>query len=183
MGKERTKGFVFMASSLDGFVSREDHSIDWLMKYDSEGEDQGYDAFIKNIDVIVMGSGSFKTVLGFGQWPYKLPVIVMSSSLVHQDIPDNLKEKVTLSTLSPDKLMESLFKKGIINAYIDGGKLVQSFIHEGLIDEITITIIPILIGNGKRLFGKLNKDVDLKLIYSKTLKPGFVQNHYAVLKQ
>ena len=77
--------------------------------------------------------------------------------------------------------MQLLYKKGLKKAYIDGGKLVQSFINDGFVKEITLTQIPILIGQGKRLFGELDKDIDLKLINSKPMKFGFIQNHYEVL--
>ena len=170
-----------MAMSLDGFVARQDHSIDWLMKYDTGGEDQGYDDFISKIDVLVMGSGSFKTVLGFGTWPYKIPVYVMSSSLTEEDIPENLTDKIEITNLGPSELMQQLYLKGLKRVYVDGGKLVKSFIHEEFIKEITITTIPILIGSGKRLFGEIERDIDLELISTKAFKLGFVQNHYHLI--
>lgn len=183
MEKKHAIGYVFMAMSLDGFVAREDHSIDWLMKYDTGEEDQGYDDFIANIDVLVMGSSSFKTVLRFDTWPYQLPVYVMSSTLTNNDVPKNLTGKVEIISLSPLEIMYYLYEKGLKNAYIDGGKLVQSFMSHALISEITITQIPILIGSGKRLFGELVHDIDLELLNSKTFQLGFVQNHYRVIKK
>lgn len=181
MKNEHATGYVFMASSLDGFVARQDHSLDWLMKYDTKGQDHGYNDFIANMDVLVMGSGSFKTVLGFDQWPYQLPVFVMSTSLTQEDIPKDLVNKVTITNLNPLELMESLYVKNLKRVYVDGGKIVQSFIREELVKEITITHVPILIGDGKRLFGDIQKDIDLELITSKKLIPGFVQNHYHVV--
>jgi len=181
MKTKLTGGYVFMAASLDGFVARENHSLDWLMKYDTSGEDHGYKAFIKTIDVLVMGSGSYKTVLSFDSWPYEMHVFVMSRTLSQKDIPEALKNKVTITNLTPRNLMDFLYSEGMEKAYVDGGKLVQSFISDGLIDEITITHIPILIGTGKRLFGSITEDVDLDLVSSKILKPGFVQSFYKVL--
>lgn len=174
-------GYVFMASSLDGFVARQDNSLDWLMKYGVDENDNSFVEFTKNIDVLVMGSGTFKTVLGFEQWPYKMPVYVMSRSLTQDDIPEALQNQVSINALNPKELMLFLYKKGLNNAYIDGGKLVQSFMNDGLIKEITLTQIPILIGQGKRLFGELDNDIDLELITSKPMKFGFIQNHYQVL--
>jgi dihydrofolate reductase len=62
-------GHVFMATSLDGFVARKDHSLDWLMKQNTHGEDHGFDDFMTSVDGLIMGSGSFKTVLAFESWP------------------------------------------------------------------------------------------------------------------
>jgi len=182
MEDNNTKGYVFMASSLDGFVARQDHSLDWLMKYDTGNEDQGYDHFISKIDVLVMGSGSFKTVLGFGSWPYQIPVYVLSNKMKQEEIPAELQDKVIITNENPKSLMQFLYKKGYQNAYVDGGKVVHSFLKEGLIQEMTITQIPILIGDGKRMFGDLENDIDLKLLSSKVFeKCGFVQTYYAVV--
>lgn len=183
MKDKYAKGYVFMASSLDGFVARQDNSLDWLMKYGVDENDHSFEEFTKNIDVLVMGSGTFKTVLGFEQWPYKMPVYVLSSRLTQDDIPQSLQKQVTIKALNPKELMKFLYEKGLKKAYIDGGKLVQSFINDGLIKEITLTQIPILIGKGKRLFGELDKDIDLELINSKPMKFGFIQNHYKVFNK
>lgn len=181
MEDKYSNGYVFMASSLDGFVARQDNSLDWLMKYGVDEDDNSFEEFTKNIDVLVMGSGTYKTVLGFEQWPYKMPVYVLSRSLTQDDVPESLQKQVIIKALKPKVLMQLLYKKGLKKAYIDGGKLVQSFINDGYVKEITLTQIPILIGQGKRLFGELDKDIDLKLINSKPMKFGFIQNHYEVL--
>lgn len=174
-------GHVFMAMSLDGFVAREDCSLDWLMKQKTDGDGDAYENFVASIDGLVMGSGSFRTVLGFGTWPYEKPVIVMSQSLAQDDIPVKLRNKVRLSRLEPKELLDSLAIEGWKRAYIDGGKIVQSFIKEALIDDMTVTIVPILIGTGRKLFGDSGRDIDLKLIDVKPLKSGLVSMHYKVL--
>ncbi|MBF0379570.1 MAG: dihydrofolate reductase [Magnetococcales bacterium] len=174
-------GHIYMATSLDGFVARNNHSLDWLMKQKIEGEDHGFDDFMDSVNGIIMGSGSFKNVLTLGPWPYKKPVIVMSRSLVDEDIPTELKGKVRLTQLSQQELMLSLEKEGWKRAYVDGGKLVQSFIRSGLIQDMTITSIPILIGDGLRLFGPVDNDIDLELTKSESFSSGLVQNHYKIL--
>ncbi|WP_024769352.1 dihydrofolate reductase family protein [Aquimarina macrocephali] len=174
-------GYVFMASSLDGFVARQDNSLDWLMKYGIDENDNSFEKFTKNMDVLVMGSGTYKTVLGFGQWPYKMPVYVMSRTLTQENVPESLQASVTINSLDPKKLMQFLYEEGLRKVYVDGGKLVQSFISNGLVSEITLTQIPILIGKGKRLFGEIESDIDLELMSCKPMKFGFIQNHYKVL--
>ncbi|WP_164661413.1 dihydrofolate reductase family protein [Tropicibacter sp. Alg240-R139] len=177
-----TTGHVFIATSLDGYVARPDHALDWLMKQPTvEGDDGGFSAFFDTVDGLIMGAGSFRTVAGFGKWPYTKPVIVMSHSMVSDDIPDDLKSKVELSQLEPAALMESLDARGWSRAYVDGGRLVQSFLRAGLIADLTITQVPILIGQGIPLFGELDRDIDLKLAGAKTLTSGMLQTTYRVL--
>ena len=173
-------GHVFIAMSLDGFVARKDHALDWLMKYQVEGEDQGYESFVADMDGLIMGSGSFKNVLSFGEWPYSKPVIVMSQSLDQEQIPEVLRDKVRLSRLTPVELMTSLDIEGWKRAYVDGGLLVQSFIRAGLVQELTITLIPILIGEGRPLFGAVDGDIELTLAGTTSFPSGFVQNRYIV---
>lgn len=175
-----TSGHIFMAMSLDGFVARENFDLDWLMKQKTEGEDHGYDAFMASVDGLVMGSGSFRTVLGFDAWPYEKPVVVLSNTLGNDDIPDDLRGKVRISSLTPRELMADLSEQGWTRAYVDGGKIIQSFLRAGLIKEMTVTIVPILIGQGKRMFGPLEADIDLRLLETKSFESGLVSSRYAV---
>lgn len=176
-----TTGHVFIATSLDGFVARQDHSLDWLLKQpDAEDDDGGFTAFMDSVDGLIMGTGSFRTVLGFGQWPYTKPVVVLSNSLSEQDIPEELKDKVRLSTAAPADLMQELQEQGWTRAYIDGGRMVQSFLRQGLIADLTITTVPILIGSGIPLFGSLDQDIDLQVASSRILPTGMVQTTFQV---
>ena len=126
---------VMMAMTLDGFVARRDHTLDWLMKQTTDDEDHGFDAFMAGVDGLVMGSVSFRTVLGFGQWPYSKSVIVMSRTMSDQDVPEELKTKVSIADLEPATLMESLELRGWKRVYVDGGAVIRSFLREGLIRE------------------------------------------------
>ena len=184
MDKNNTpKVSVFIATSLDGFISREDGSIDWLIKLQEtapQGEDCGYKEFISSIDTIIMGQNTFEQVLTFENWPYKgKDLIVLSSKFV--TIPDKLKKSVTYSSNSPKNILSELFKNNSKGVYVDGGITIQSFLSDGLIDEITITTIPILLGRGKPLFGILKKDIHLELIQSKSYPfGGFIQTKYKI---
>ena len=174
-------GHVMMALTLDGFVARKDHSLDWLMKQNTEGEEHGFAAFLDDIDGIVMGSGSFRTVLGFGDWPYEKPVIVLSSSLTEEDIPSRLAGKAEISALPPKELMKDLNKRGWHRVYVDGGAVVQSFLRLGLIDDFKLAIVPVLLGGGIRLFGDLNSYIDLELTYTNAFPSGLVELRYKVI--
>jgi dihydrofolate reductase len=162
-------------------VARLDHQLDWLTKQATDGEDHGYEAFVAGVDGIVMGRGSYENVLSFGEWPYQKPVIVMSQTLSQDDLPAELRDRVRLGCLSPADLMKSVHLEGWARAYIDGGKLVQSFINEGLIEDLVVTTVPILIGSGRRLFGDLGGDIDLELLASRSFKSGLVQSRYRIV--
>ncbi len=175
-----TTGHIMMAMTLDGFVARKNHTLDWLEKQDTAGEDHGFTEFMESIDVIVMGSGSYKTVLGFGEWPYTKPVVVLSRSLTQADIPDDLQDKVEIMSNEPIDLMKALGEHGIKRVYVDGGAIIQSFLREGLIRDMKVAIVPILIGDGIRLFGELAKDVDLALESVSDFKSGLIQMQYRI---
>ena len=170
-----------MAMSFDGFVARQDHALDWLHKQNTEGEDHGYDDFFASIDGLVMGRGSFETVLAFEEWPYPKPTYVMSKSMIQQDVPEKLIGKVNITDLEPKELFRSLYEKGWKRAYVDGGHVVHSFLRAGLIEDMIVALVPILIGEGRRMFGNLEADIDLQLIQSKSFNSGLVQNHYKIL--
>jgi len=172
---------VFIATSLDGYISRPDGSIDWLEeanRHVPKGEDCGYGTFIGGIDALVMGRRTFEQALAFDPWPYAKPVTVLSRSDLR--IPAAAAGKASLSSESPRALIERLSRQGAKHVYVDGGLTIQSFLAAGLIDEITITVIPVLLGAGRALFGPLAEDVKLDHLSTKTYDFGFVQNRYRI---
>ena len=174
-----TTGHVFIATSLDGFVARKNHNLDWLMKQQTAGADHGYKDFMASVDGLVMGRGSYETALTFDDWPYSKPVVVMSKTLSAADIPEPLRDKVQLTKLDPPELMQSLQSEhDWSRAYIDGGRVVQSFIRCGLIEDIVMTLVPILLGDGIRLFGEIDADIDLELLGAEAFESGLLQTRY-----
>ena len=174
---------VFIATSLDGFIARKNGDLDWLDKASeqvSEDEDTGYYKFLDTIDAIIMGSNTFSKVLSFGiDWPYEKEVIVLSKSM--NSVPSTLPNTVSLSSESPAELCIRLEANGYKRLYVDGGSLIQSFLQKKLIDEITITTIPVLLGSGIPLFRDFTADIHLQLKDSKAYNFGFVQTTYRVV--
>lgn len=177
-----TKVSVFIATSLDGFIARTNGSIDWLNDANAtvpEGEDCGYQAFMASVDVLIMGRKTYEQVLSFGEWPYgQTRVIVLSRSPIQ--FPDKLPAYIAHSAETPPILYNRLVKEGAQHLYIDGGVTIQRFLAAGLINELIITVIPILLGEGIPLFGSLSKDLQLTHLSSRTYDFGFVQLKYAV---
>jgi dihydrofolate reductase len=175
--KERYCG-VFIATSLDGFIADKDGGIGWL---DSIPEintiDTGYHAFMANIDALVMGRSTFETVCGFDiDWPYEKPVFVLSNTLT--SIPEKAKGKAQIVNGPLTKVLASIREQGYHRLYIDGGSTIQGFLKEDLIDEMIITVIPILLGNGIPLFSEVPKPLMFECISSKVFLDKIVQNRF-----
>lgn len=169
---------VFIATSLDGFIARTDGRIDWLEAANLRvpaGEDCGYQAFMATVDGLVMGRNTFDTVAAFGDWPYgELPVTVLS----RRPLPDDAPASVSCSDEPPQQLLARLAAAGHRHLYIDGGVTIQRFLAAGLIDRLTVTTIPVLLGSGRPLFGPLPDDLAWRLAGSRHYPFGFVQNCY-----
>lgn len=171
---------VFIATSLDGFIARVNGDIEWLLSRDDPNENHGYDDFIKHMDGIIMGRGTYEKALTFDNWYYKIPVVVLSKTLTEDDVPEHLKGKVQVSALSPREIMSHLDQKGWTRAYVDGGLTIQSFLREKLISDLVITSVPVLIGQGRPLFGSLIEDISLTHIKTNAFPSGLVQSKYKV---
>ncbi|PHQ32261.1 dihydrofolate reductase family protein [Rhodopirellula bahusiensis] len=173
---------VFIATSLDQFIARSDGNLDWLDEANAlvpPGEDCGYAEFMKSVDVLVMGRNTYEKVRTFGAWPYgETPVVVLSRNPI--EFPDEMPAWVTHSAETPVELHRRLSKEGAQKLYIDGGLTIQRFLRAGLIDELVITVIPVLIGDGIPLFGSLPSDIRLTHRNTKAFDCGFVQSTYRV---
>lgn len=176
------KATVFIATSLDGFIARPDGAIDWLPTgADTKFEDYGYAELMRSVDALVMGRKTFETVRGFGgEWPYgSKPVVVLSSRRV--EIPKELAKTVSYMSGNINAIREHLATRDVKHIYVDGGVTIQRFLNAGAIDRLIITRIPVLIGEGIPLFGKLEKgDIPLAHIGTRTYPSGLVQSEYAV---
>ena len=169
---------VYIATSLDGYIADKNGGIDFLYSIpEIENVDMGYEAFMCSMDALLMGRATFETVLGFDiDWPYKKTVYVLSNSL--EAVPDALIGKAKLVKGALSEVLEHIHAQGHLNLYIDGGRLIQSLLSEDLIDEMIITIIPVLLGGGSPLFGMMENELKFELIGSRVFADQVVQTHY-----
>lgn len=168
---------VYIATSLDGFIATKEGGLDWLMEIDNPtGDDFGFGEFIESIDALVMGRNTFEMVVSFGQWPYTKPVYVLSSTLT--SIPQYLQDKAFLVNGEIEEVLKNLELKGLKNLYIDGGKVIQSFLEKDLINEMIITRIPIVLGEGIALFSSMNKSIKFSHVKTEVLLGEMVKSHY-----
>ena len=173
---------IFIATSLDGFIARKNGGLDWLPGSDGDigGEDYGFHEFFMSIDTLVVGRKTYELASTFTEWPYRgKRVVVLSSSF--PQMTTTIAEGVEGTSASPNELIQRLEASGSAHVYIDGGKTIQSFLRADLIQEMTITRIPVLIGEGISLFGSLVHDTKLRHLSTRSFESGFVQSRYQVM--
>ncbi len=166
---------LYIATSLDGYIAKPDGGIEWLSVVDRPGEDYGYGEFIQTVDTVILGRKTFEKIHSNGkEFPHndkKCYVITRQEMSPKNNIifyKDNLVDLVS-------KLKSGSGK----NIFCDGGaEIVNCLMKYDLIDDYIISIIPVLLGKGLRLFDDYRKKMDLKLIYSKSYPSGLIQFHY-----
>jgi dihydrofolate reductase len=170
------KASVFVGTSLDGFIARANGSFDFLPA--GGGEPHGYDEFMATVDALVMGRNTYETVLALGAWPYGTkPTFVLST---HTLAPSPVGAVVERMSGSPAQIVSMLVNRGIRHAYVDGGVTIQRFLQAGLIQRLTITRVPVLIGTGIPLFGAIPRDIALKHIATHQYASGLVKSEYEI---
>lgn len=170
------KASVFVGTSLDGFIARADGALDFLPE---APEPHGYDEFVATVDIIVIGRKTFETVLTMPPWPYgDKRVVVLSSQPL--DFSAVVGGKVEQMSGPPEEIVAKLAATGAHHAYIDGGITIQRFLRAGLIQRLTITRVPVLIGEGIPLFGSLPHDIRLHHLSTKHYPSGLVSSEYEI---
>ena len=178
------KTSVFVGMSVDGFIARRDDKLDFLETSDGSDEgspgSHGYEEFFASIDALVMGRRTYEVVLGFNPWPYGTkPVFVLSKRRLRKAPKGAIVERLSGE---PARIIGVLEKRGFKHLYIDGAATVQRFLAAGVIDRMVLSRVPVLIGKGISLFGKLPRDVRLKHVATRTFPGGMVQTEYAVFR-
>lgn len=169
---------LFIATTLDGFIARPDGSLDWLTEFPNPDQlDYGYGDFISTIDTVVMGRKTYEEVLGFGvEWPYAdCAAYVLTSRMDYLPQTENTWPLNRLDR----KVIEGLrkqSKKGIW--VIGGGEVISAFLEEGQIDEMLLSIIPVILGKGIRLFPNEPRETALTLHKVESFSTGVVNLAY-----
>jgi len=174
--------YVYVATSLDGFIATSDGGVDWLMEIPNPDQsDYGFAEFMSGVDALVMGRNTFETVLSFGSWPFTKPVFVLSRTL--EGVPDDIVGKAEIVSGPLSTLLAGLKERGYQNLYVDGGNVIQSFLAEDLVDEMIITRIPILLGEGIPLFGRLTKRLKFEHKRTELLNETLAKSYYVRIRE
>lgn len=178
----RPKISVFIATSIDGYIAKKNNDLDWLTTFNPpideiEEKDCGYSKFLSSVDVLVMGRNSYDVVSSFNPWPYEgKRVIVLSSTLT------SVYKQAELFKGEITQLIQKLHNEGIKHIYLDGGATISQFLNKGLVDQLIISIIPVVLGSGIPLFSNINNDKWCRLISSQAFSNGLVQLKYEAIK-
>lgn len=169
----RPRVSVFLAVSLDGFIAREDGGIDWLMHYDDPGEDYGFKAFFDTVDVLVMGRNTYDVATSFDTWPYGDKRLIV---LTHRPIEPKHNETSYSGMVA--ELVQSLGYEGGKRICLDGGNAIRQGLAAGLVDDMTLTWIPMLLGRGIPLFTPDVPESEWKLAGVLSYASGLLQSRY-----
>lgn len=168
---------IFIAASLDGYIAKPNDDLSFLKLVEKEGEDYGYTEFTANIDTIIIGRKTYDWVLGkIGASHYD------NGERNVYVITRNEKPgvgKTTFYTGDLTELVQQLKRENGKNIYCDGGaEIVNELLKNDLIDEFIISVIPVLVGNGTRLFEDGRPEQQLEFLGAKTFDTGLTQLHY-----
>lgn len=164
---------VFIARSVDGYIATDDDSLDWLMAAAVEGENYGFASFLADIDVVAMGRSTYEFIRDFPELPYgNRPVHVFTTR------DPGPREGFEFYARTPAEAVQHWQQQGVGRVYLDGGTLISQFLDAGLVDEMTLTTVPLLLGSGKPLFHRIATATPLQLVDSQVFASGMVNLHY-----
>lgn len=168
---------LYIATSLDGYIAQPNDDLSFLSMVEQEGQDYGYENFIQTVDTVIIGRKTYDKITSLGvNFPHTDKDVYIITRTPRPNIgtlkfySDNLKDLV-------DKLKAETGK----NIYCDGGsEITNELLRNNQIDELIISVIPVLLGNGTKLFKDLRPEQKLNLISVKSFETGLVQLHYKI---
>ena len=173
--KPERKVILYIASSLDGYIAKSNDDLSFLSRVQQEGQDYGYAEFIDNVDTVILGRKTYDWVMKqVKEFPHAQLDSYIITRTPRQDIG-----KIKFYTGNLKELVLRLRQERGKNIFIDGGaEIVNELFKEKLIDQIYLSIVPILLGDGVRLFKDGLPGQNLRLINSKQFETGLIQLQY-----
>ena len=163
---------VFIACSLDGFIAGPDDDLSWLPTGAGE-DDFGYSDFMAGVGALLMGRGTYDVVEAFeGGWPYgERPVVVAIHRPLTPKVPTVRAGTGTIAEL----VAMARAAAGERDVYVDGGDLIRQALDAGLVDDMIVTIVPVVLGAGHPLFAGVTRRHALQLVSHRAAREGLVQ--------
>ena len=169
------KVILFIATSLDGYIATQDEDLSFLSIVQQEGEDYGYPEFLSHVDTVIMGRKTYDWIM---KEVKEYPHPGMDSYIITRT-PRPDEDRIKFYAGSLKELIQRLKMENGKNIFIDGGaEVIDVLLKENLIDDFIISLIPILLGDGIRLFRDARPELKLTLIHSECYGTGLVQLHY-----
>jgi dihydrofolate reductase len=179
----------YAATTLDGYIAESDDTLDWLLKYEGsyEGADSdegqaGYETFYEGIGALVSGSTTYEWVLEHGSaWPYAgKPCWILSSRVLPKPEGEDVDVRLVSGEV-PDLIQEMLASAGERDLWIvGGGNVASQFADHGLLDRVEVTVVPVVLGEGKPLFEKRLPGGPMQLLATRTHSSGMVSLDYEI---
>jgi dihydrofolate reductase len=168
---------LFIATTLDGYIAKPGNDLSFLKLVEKEGEDYGYAEFTATIDTIIIGRKTYDWVvkeIGSSHFDNGVRKVYVITRTERPGVG-----KTTFYTGSPAELVQQLKSEEGKNIYCDGGaEVINDLLKNDLVDEMIISVIPVLVGDGTRLFNDGRPEQELELVTAKTFDTGLTQLHY-----
>lgn len=165
---------VFLGVSLDGCIAGKDHDLSWLECVSTAPpEDTGYADLMSKTDTMLIGRTTYDVIAKFDPWPFngRRVVVVTSRPL------DDRRVEARSGTIVD--FIDELGREGAKGIYLDGGSLVRQALVEGRVDELTLSWLPYILGEGVKLFEGLPElRQQWQLVHSRSFPSGLVQATY-----
>lgn len=182
--KKTMKASVYIAITVDGYIAEKNGSVDFLNEYQSSASaadgDMGFADFLDTVDLLIMGRKTFDQVVSFGDdlWPYgDRQVWVWSRNPSSVKIPQIRLNNAVALPGEPRNLMNLAKQKGYMHVYVDGGETIQQFLQSDCINDLVLTRVPLLLGEGVPFFSQTNR-ISLQHLSTRAYSNGLVQSHY-----
>ena len=170
----RPQTIVFLGLSLDGCIAGEDGDLSWLAQCAGESTaETGYDDLMRRADTLLIGRRTYESVLGFPDWPWSGKRVRV---LTRRPMQARFDE--TPCSGSIESVLADLGAAGSRVSYLDGGDVVRQALRAGVVDELTLSWIPVVLGNGTRLFESGLPGSNWQLIHTRGFASGMVQATY-----
>lgn len=174
------KVILYIATSLDGYIAKKNDDLGFLSLVEQEGQDYGYAEFVKTVDTVIIGRKTYDKVLSMG---YDFPHADKDCYIITRTPKANVGS-LKFYTSNVKTLVERLKSEDGKTIFCDGGaETATELIKNDLIDEYIISVIPILLGDGIRLFKDGRPEQKLELLSTKPFEKGLIQMHYKRLKK
>ena len=166
---------VYIAASIDGYIAGKNDELDFLnLAHNDDGEDYGFYAFHKSVDTLILGRSTYDITLTAPKWPHEGKRTIVLSRTLTSVVPEAELYSGDLETL-----VSSLDAKRV---WVDGGTTISQFLEKDLIDEIIVSVVPIILGEGKPLFHPIARQIPCKLLACNSYPTGLIQYHYQLEK-
>ena len=176
MPASNRKVILYIAATIDGYIAKPDGDISWLLQVDQPGEDYGYGEFIETVDTVIMGRKTYDKIMSLvPEFPHRDKTAYI---ITRKNLPS--KGKLIFYSGNLNELVSKLRNETGKNIYLDGGaEIVNAMLKNNLIDEMIISIVPLLLGDGIRLFNDGRPEQKMKLTDCRKFESGLAQMRYS----